>query len=161
MARYIVLLFLLTFIGCEMNGEQIIKPQKITSGDLKFNVVSKKLSNNFLSKSPNHNKISQIIDYWFNNKIKSDGFDGELEIIVKKIDINEIKQPDYFKFSISLEMYLIENSQDLIRNKTYTIITDEYGEISGSFSIKDQESISLNIMHQSINSISKKLLELI
>jgi len=161
MAKYITFLFLLTFMGCEMNGEQIIKPQKLTTNDLKFNVVSKHLSNDFFDLSSNHKKIGQIIEYWFNNKIKSDGFDGDLEIIIKKIDINENKQQDYFKFSISLEMVLTEKTKDLKRNNTYIINTDEYGEISGSFSIKDQENLSLNIMHQSIDSVSKKLLELI
>jgi hypothetical protein len=144
-----------------MNGQQIIKPQKLTTSDLKFNVVSKHLSNNFLDLSPNHQKFGKIVDYWFSNIIKSDGFDGDLEIILKKIDINETKNQDYFKFSISLEMELIEKTQDLKRNKTYKVNSSEYGEISGSFSIKDQENLSLNIMHQSIDSVSKKLLELI
>ena len=58
-------------------------------------------------------------------------------------------------------MELIEKTQDLKRNKTYKVNSSEYGEISGSFSIKDQENLSLNIMHQSIDSVSKKLLELI
>ena len=58
-------------------------------------------------------------------------------------------------------MELIEKTQGLKRYKTYTVNSDEHGEISGNFSIKDQESLSLNTMHQSINRISKKLLELI
>lgn len=161
MVRYIVLLFLLIFFGCEMNGEQIIKPQDLNFDNLKFNVVSKKLYNNYLNDTPNHQKISQIIDYWFSNKVKSNGFDGSLEIIIKKIDIKEIKEKDYYKFSIRLEMDLIEKKLDPIQNKTYEVKASEYGEISGSFSIKDQEKISLNTMHKSLFSISKKVLELI
>ena len=161
MARYLTLIFLFIFCGCEMNGEQIVKPQKLSFNDLKFDVVSKSLSNNLLNDSNNHQKIGQIIDYWFNNKIKSNGFDGKLEVIVKKIDINETKKKEYFKFSVELEIELIEMTNDLKINKTYKVKSNEYGEISGSFSIKDQESLSLNIMHQSLHSISKKLFELI
>lgn len=161
MARYIVILFLFIFFGCEMNGGQIIKPQDLNFDILKFNVVSKKLNNNYLNNSPNHQKISQIIDYWFNNKVKSNGYNGSLEINIKKIDIKEIKEKDYYKFSIKLEIDFIENTIDPIQNKTYEVNASEYGQISGSFSIEDQEKISLNTMHKSLSSISKKLLELI
>ncbi len=161
MVRYIALLFLFIFLGCGINGEQIVKPQKFSFNDLKFDVVSKNLTNNISSESPNHQKISQIINYWFDNKIKSNGFDGNLEVIVKKINISEMKKKDYFKFSIDLEMKLIETNQDFKVNKTYNVNSSEYGELSGNFSIKDQENLSLNIMHQSLDSISNKLIELI
>ena len=161
MARYLTVIFLLIFYGCEMNGEQIIKPHKLNFDDLKFDVVTKNLTNNFLNDNENQQKIHQIIDYWFNNKIKSNGFDGSLEVYVKKIELNEIKKKDYFKFSINLEMELNEINSNLKAKKTYNVSSKEYGEITGNFSIKDQESLSLNIMHQSIDSISKKLKELI
>ena len=38
--------------------------------------------------------------------------------------------------------------------------TNEYGEIVGSFSIKDQDNLDLNLMHKSIESISLKLIEI-
>ncbi len=161
MVRYLTLLLLLIFYGCEMNGEQIVKPQKLSFDDLRFDVVSKKLTNNLFNDSQSHQQITEIIDYWFNNKIKSNGFDGSLEIVIKKIDLNEVKKTDHFKISIYLEMELIETTKDLKIRKTYKVNSKEYGEISGSFSIRDQESLSLNIMHQSLDSISKKLLDLI
>lgn len=161
MARYLALFFLIIFYGCEMNGEQIIKPHKLKFDNLKFNVVSKNLTNNLMNDSENHQKIGQIIDYWFDNKIKSNGFDGNLEVFIKKIEFKEEKKQDYFKFSIILEMELTEKTNDHKTNKTYKVNSNEYGEISGSFSIIDQETISLNIMHQSLDSISEKLKELI
>ncbi len=161
MVRYLIILFFFIFYGCEMNGKQIIKPEKLKFENLIFDVVSKNLINNLSTDSKNHQKISQIIDYWFDNKVKSNGFDGSLEVFVKKIDLNEIKKQDYFKFSINLELELIEKSANSKINKTYKVSSSEYGEISGSFSIKDQESLTLNIMHQSLNSISKKLIDLI
>ena len=161
MVRYLTLLFILFFYGCEINGEQIVKPQQFSFDDLRFDVVSKKLTNNIIDESKNYQKINQIINYWFNNKIKSNGFDGSLEIVIKKIDLHEIKKKDYFKFSIYLEMELIEMSKDLKINKLYKVNSNEYGEISGNFSIKDQESLSLSLMHQSIESINNKLTELI
>ena len=160
MARYIILAITLVFFGCEMNGEQIIKPHKLTFSDLKFDSVSKELFNKFYNNSPNHEKTSQIINYWFENKIKSNGFDGHLIVTIKKMDIIEHKKVDYFRFSINLEIILIEKTLDKI-NKTYSVKADEYGEIKGNFSIKDQENLSLNIMHQSVDSVSKKLIELI
>ena len=37
--------------------------------------------------------------------------------------------------------------------------SNEYGEISGSFAIKDQDNLDINLMHKSLESISSKLKE--
>ena len=159
MVRLISTFLMFLFIGCEMNSKQIIKPEKFTYDIVKFDAVSKILINEFKTNSFDHEIMSDIIQYWFDNRIKTDGFDGKLSLIVKNIQFNREKNPDYYKFSISLSIEFIEqkSSTDI---KKYNLNSNEYGEIVGSFSIKDQDNLDLNLMHKSIESISLKLIEI-
>ncbi len=157
MVRFIVL-FTFLVIGCEMNSKQIINLEQFNYEVIKFDTVSKKLFNNYQDKSYDHEMMSKLILYWFDNKIKTDGFDGSLEVSIKKIDIKRIKEINYYKFSIAISLEFFEQKNDN-NSKTFSVNSNEYGEINGSFSIKDQDALDINLMHQSLKSISKKLLE--
>ena len=160
MVRTISLFFIFIFIGCEMNSKQIIKPEKFTFEIVKFNAVSKTLYNELKTNSSDHEIISEIIQYWFDNRIKTDGFDGNLFINIKQIQFNREKKQDYYKFSISLSLEFIEQKSST-NIKTYIINSNEYGEIVGSFAITDQDNLDLNLMYKSLESISSKLIEII
>ena len=158
MVRLIIFLSFITY-GCEINSKQIIKPEKFTYDIVKFDTVSKILVNKFETKSPDHEIMSEIIQYWFDNRIKTDGFDGNLSVNVKQIQYDREKKQDYYKFSISLSLEFIEKKSST-NIKTYNVNTKEYGEIVGSFAIKDQDNLDINLMHKSLESISSKLLEI-
>ena len=157
MVKYLIFSIFLLF-GCEINSKQVIKPEKFTYETVKFNAVSKKLDNSFKTNSPDHQIMSEIIDYWFDNRIKTDGFDGNLSVIVKQIEFDREKKQDYYKFSVSLSLEFIETKSST-NTKTYNVKSKEYGEISGSFAIKDQDNLDINLMHKSLESISSKLAE--
>ena len=158
MARYLILFALLILFGCEMNGKQIVKPEKFDYDEIKFNSVSKKLIyNNDLVESP---EIKKIIKYWFDNKIKTDGFDGSLNVFIKDIKTERINKNEYFKFLINMTIEFEEKSNDLKRTKIFTINAVEYGDIIGNFSINDQENLRINIIHKSLQSVSKKIKEI-
>ena len=159
MVRVISLFLIFIFFGCEMNSKQIIKPEKFTYDTIKFDAVSKKLENSFKTNSPDHEIMSEIINYWFDNRIKTDGFNGNLSVNVKQIQFAREKKQDYYKFSISLYLEFIENKSSTII-KTYNVKSNEYGEISGSFAIKDQDNLDINLMHKALESISYKLTEI-
>ena len=158
MAKSISVFLIFIFIGCEINSKQIIKPEKFTYDNAKFNTVSKILENKFIANSPDHEVMSKLIQYWFDNRIKTDGFDGNLIVNVKQIQFDREKKQDYYKFSVSLSIEFIEKKSptDI---KTYSIKTNEYGEIVGSFAIKDQDNLDINLMHKSLENISSKLIE--
>ena len=158
MVRTLSLFFIFIFIGCEMNSKQIIKPEKFTYDTVKFNAVSKKLENEFKANSSDHETMSEIIQYWFDNRIKTDGFDGNLQVNVKQIQFDREKTQDYYKFSVSISLEFIEKKSST-NIKTYNVNSNEYGEISGSFAIKDQDNLDINLMHKSLESISSKLTE--
>lgn len=159
MARYLILFLYFIFFGCEINSQQIIKPEKFNYDEIKFNAVSKNLIFKNLSEESRVSDMKKIINYWFDNKIKTDGFSGSLDVIVKDINISQIKEKEYYKFLIDINLEFIETSEEPIKSKIYTINANEYGEINGNFSINDQENFSLNLMHQALKSISNKLLK--
>ena len=159
MVRIISLILIFFFIGCEMNSKQIIKPEKFTYDTIKFDAVSKKLENSFKTNSSDNEIMSEIINYWFDNRIKTDGFDGNLSVNVKQTQFEREKKQDYYKFSVSLSLEFIETKSSTII-KTYNVKSNEYGEISGSFAIKDQDNLDINLMHKALESISSKLTEI-
>ncbi len=158
MVRYLVSIIIFLF-GCEINSTQIIKPEKFKYDIVKFNTVSKILDNEFEANSSDHEIMSEIIQYWFDNRVKTDGFEGNLFLNVKKIQFNREKKIDYYKFSVSLSLEFIETKSST-NTKTYNVKSKEYGEISGSFAIKDQDNLDINLMHKALESISSKLNEI-
>ena len=158
MVRIISLFLFFILMGCEMNSKQIVKPEKFTYDTIKFNAVSKILENKFETNSTDHEIMSELIQYWFDNRIKTDGFDGNLFVNIKEIQFNREKKNDYYKFSISLSLEFVEKKSST-NIKTYNVNTKEYGEIVGSFAINDQDNLDINLMHKSLESISAKLLE--
>jgi len=160
MAKFIITFLTFIFIGCEINNNQIIKSEKFTYDIINFDTVSKTLLNEYSSNSPDHEIISDIIQNWFDIRIKTNGFDGDLFLNVKKIEFNREKKIDYYKFSVSLSLEFIEQkSSNSV--KTFNLNSNEYGEITGKFSLKDQDNLDLNIMHKSLENISLKLKETI
>ena len=160
MVRNLTFLFLIMFIGCEMNSKQVIKPEKFIFEEVRFDSVTKKLIFNNFKKDSDIDNMKKIINYWFDNKIKTNGFEGSLDVNVNNIDIHKLKNLDYFKVSIKLVFEFIEIKENSKSKKTYNVEASEYGEIEGSFSINDQENLTLNLMHQALNGVSKKLSDL-
>jgi len=157
MVKYLIFSIFLLF-GCEINSKQVIKPEKFTYETVKFNAVSKKLENIFEANSSDHKIMNEIIQYWFDNRIKTDGFDGNLSVNVKNIKFDREKKQDYYKFSVSLSLEFVETKSST-NIKTYQVNSSEYGEINGSFAIKDQDNLDINLMHKSLESINSKLIE--
>ena len=157
MVKYLTLLLFILFIGCEINSEQLIKSENINYENIKFNAVSKnlKFTNNQEGKEVEITK--KLVNDWFNNNIKIDGFDGNLSINVTSIEINKIKKDEYYRFEISLSIEFLETNETLNKRKIYKINSIEYGDIEGSFSIKDTENLNKNIISKSLKSINQKV----
>ena len=143
-----------------MKNNQIIKSEKFSFDTINFDTVSKTLVNEYTSNSSDHKIMGDLIQNWFDNSIKTNGFDGNLFLNVKNIEFNREKEKDYYKFSVSLSLNFVEEISSN-SSKTYNLTSNEYGEIIGSFAINDQDNLDLNIMHQSLESISLKLKEVI
>ena len=160
MVKYLTLLLFVLLIGCEINSEQLIKSENINYENIKFNAVSKnlKFTNNQDGKEVEITK--KLVNQWFNNNVKIDGFDGNLSINVTSIEINKIKKDDYYRFEIRLSIEFLETNETLNKRKIYKINSIEYGDIEGSFSIKDTENLNKNIISKSLKSINQRVSEM-
>ena len=157
MAKHLALLFFVLFIGCEMNSEQLIKSENINFENIKFNAVSKDLKFTNIEEGPEVETTKKLVKDWFNNNVKIDGFDGNLSINVTSININKIKKDEYYRFEINISIEFLETNEVLNKRKIYKINSIEYGDIEGSFTIKDTENLNKNIISNSLKSINQKV----
>ena len=157
MVKHLTLLLFVLLIGCEMNSEQLIKSENINFENIKFNAVSKDLKFTNIEEGPEVETTKKLVKDWFNNNVKIDGFDGNLSINVTSIKINKIKKDDYYRFEINISIEFLETNEVLNKRKIYKINSIEYGDIEGSFSIKDTENLNKNIISNSLKSINQKV----
>jgi len=160
MVKHLTILLFILLIGCEINSEQLIKPENINYENIKFNAVSKDLK---FTNNQNGTEVEiakKLVSDWFQNNVKVDGFDGNLSINVTTIDINKIKKDEYYRFEISLSIEFLETNKTLNKRKIYKVNSLEYGDIEGSFSIKDTENLNKNIISKSLKSINQKVSEM-
>ncbi len=157
MVKYLTLFLFVFFIGCEMNSEQLIKSENINFENVKFNAVSKNLDFTNIQEGPEVETTKKLVKDWFNNNVKTDGFDGSLNINVTSIEINKIKKEEYYRFEINISIEFLETNELLNKRKIYKINSIEYGDIEGSFSIKDTENLNENIISNSLKSINQQV----
>ena len=140
-----------------MNSEQLIKSENINFENIKFNAVSKDLKFTNIQEGPEVETTKRLVEDWFNNNVKIDGFDGNLTINVTSIEINKIKKDEYYRFEIDISIEFLETNEVLNKRKIYKINSIEYGDIEGNFSIKDTENLNKNIISNSLKSINQKV----
>ena len=157
MVKHLTLLLFVLFIGCEMNSEQLIKSENINFENIKFNAVSKDLKFTNIEEGSEVETTKKLVNDWFNNNVKIDGFEGNLSINVTSIKTNKIKRDEYYRFEIDISIEFLETNDVLNKRKIYKINSIEYGDIEGSFSIKDTENLNKNIISNSLKSINQKV----
>ena len=157
MVKHLTLLLFVLFIGCEMNSEQLIKSENINFENIKFNAVSKDLKFTNIEEGPEVETTKKLVKNWFNNNVKIDGFEGNLSINVTSIKTNKTKRDEYYRFEIKISIEFLETNKVLNKRKIYKINSIEYGDIEGSFSIKDTENLNKNIISNSLKSINQKV----
>ena len=157
MVKHLTLLLFILFIGCEMNSEQLIKSENINFENIKFNAVTKDLKFTNIEEGLEVETTKKLVKNWFNNNIKIDGFEGNLSINVTSIKTNKIKRDEYYRFEIDISIEFLETNEVLNKRKIYKVNSIEYGDIEGSFSIKDTENLNNNIILNSLKSINQKV----
>ena len=157
MVKRLTLLLFIFLIGCEMNSEQLIESDSFNFENVKFNAVSKNLKFTNIEEGPEVETTKKLVKDWFNNNVKIDGFDGNLSINVTSIDISKIKKDEYYRFEINISIEFLETNEVLNKRKIYKINSKEYGDIEGSFTIKDTDNLNKNIISNSLKSINQKV----
>ena len=143
-----------------MNSEQFIKSEKINFEHIKFNAVTKNLTYSNNQEGYEVNLAKDLINDWFNKSIKLVGLEGSLSVNITSIKINKIRKDQYYKYEINLNLKFTENNQTLNKKKIYNINSIEYGEIEGSFTLRDIENLNRNIINKSLKNVNLKFLKM-
>ena len=156
MARYIII-FLIFFISSCKTTEQIVKVNKDQIKSISFDAVTKTLEFNDYELNQLNNIGKQLINEWYNDQIKTDGFEGSLKIIITNLETKTEKREDYFKVTAKISMQFKLESNTLSSKKSFNVSASEFSEISGKFSILDQENLSANTLKAVLNKITTEL----
>ena len=147
---FFFLIFLIT--GC--NANESFKGQvnpKFQS--LSFDVVEKQI----IVDTDLPEKVFTLITFWFNEKVKIDGFDGDLIFTVTKFeqDISSIDQGKRVDVSLSFEVSI--NKPSLSQTKLIKGNISSYGTLTGNFSLAEFDTVIQNTQSDLILRLSKDL----
>ena len=156
MARYIIILLIFLTASCK-NTEQVVKVNKEQINNISFDAVTKTIEFNDYEQNQLNAIGKQLIYEWYNDQIKTDGFEGSLKVIITNLVTDTEKREDYFKVSANISMRLNLESNTLSSKKSFSVSASEFSEILGKFSILDQENLSANTIKAALKKISLEL----
>ena len=98
------------------------------------------------------------LNYWFNNKIKLKGFEGEMSIFIEDYSEEITNIPDGKKVEIYVNFKIfIRNTQNKTKNISGEV--KSFSEISGDFSLNELDNLiedtQYNLVLQLANKLSK------
>ena len=108
MFRLVFILIYFFIAGCKAN-ESFINPLKPEFETMSFNVVQKQLI--FEQELPDH--IQKLLSQWFDQRVKIDGFDGDMKFIVSSFDQEIYSIEDGKKVDVSLSFKVLINNPSL------------------------------------------------
>lgn len=152
MKKLFFFLTLLLIAGCAVNSSSI-NPVKYDPEEIYFDVVQKKLTIN--TDLPDH--VQLLLNKWFDEKVKINGFKGNMEFIVS--DFNQKISPieNGKKVDAYLEFQILLNKPSLSRIESIKGSISNYGSLTGTFSINDFEALKKNTQGNLIKNLSKYL----
>ena len=138
--------------GCSSKTYSIDK-KIMNIKSISFDAVEKKLE--FGENVPNN--LIKIAETWFNKKVKVNGYNGKVTIIIDDYinqisDINECKRVDN---SLNFEIKI--NKSDLLTKKNIIGNIKTYGTLTGSFTLNELDLLIYNTQVDLIVLLSEEL----
>ena len=152
MTRFIFLLFGFLVAGCQAN-ESFIEPLKPDFANVSFDVVQKQLV--IEPDLPSH--LHKLISHWFDQKVKIDGFDGEMKFKIYNY-LEEISSiSDGKRVDISLSFNVVLNKSSPSQTKTIEGYVSSYGTLTGDFSLAEFDTVIQNTQTDLVLRLSRDL----
>ena len=148
---FLVILWFLV-AGCQAN-ESFIDPIRPDFQSVSFDVVQKQLIVD--TKLPDHVQI--LISQWFDQKIKIDGFDGEMKFMISEYseEISSVGDGKRVDISLSFIVKLIKPS--ISHTKMIEGHVSSYGTLTGNFSLAEFDTLIQNTQSDLILRLSRDL----
>tara|TARA_B100000927_G_scaffold271885_1_gene249135 strand:+ start:999 stop:1469 length:471 start_codon:yes stop_codon:yes gene_type:complete len=152
MIRLILFLFSFFIVGCNAN-ESFIDPLKPEFESMSFDVVQKQLI--IEQELPNH--VQNLLSQWFNERVKIDGFDGDMKFIVSNFNQETSSIDDGKRVDVSLSFKVILNKPSPSQTKFIEGYISSYGTLTGNFSLNEFDTVIKNTQSDLIVRLSKDL----
>lgn len=150
MYKLVILIFL---IGCQSSIGEISKIEN-KHENISFNVVEKKLI--FNTQLPEQTET--LINEWFSKRIKVDGFQGVVSINLINYNEEIINITDGKKIIIEISISIdIENNDKFKSVKNYNLKINEYGTLTGDFTLSEVDTLISNTRKSLVNRMNSKL----
>ncbi len=150
MYKLVILLFL---FGCQ-NSISDVKPLIMNYNEVPIDVVEKEL----LINTNIPNKMNTMLTSWFNKKVKVNGFQGKVLFEITKYQEMISNIEDGKKVDVTLDLKILIDSKDqLSSQKNYEIKLNEFGTITGNFSLSEVDTIIENLQKNIVNNLSKTI----
>ena len=118
-----------------------------------FDVVQKQI---VIENELPHN-LDVIVNTWFDNKIKVNGFEGSIVLILGNYDENITNIEKGKKIDLFLDFYLEINKSSLSKKDTFSGTVRTNSKITGNFKLNEVDQLLLNSQYKLISILSDKL----
>ena len=152
MNKFIFVFFSFFFISCSAN-ESLIDPINPELETMTFDVVEKKL----LVKKDLPEYIQRLLSKWFDDKVKVNGFDGQLTFKISDYTQKTTLIRDGKRVDISLTFNLVITKPTMSQKKFIQGTVSSYGTLSGDFSLSDFDTVIQNTQTDLISRLSRDL----
>ena len=152
MSKFFLVLLGFLVSGCQAN-ESFIKPLRSDFANISFDVVQKQLI--IEPELPSH--VEGLVSQWFDQKVKIDGFDGEMTFTILEY-LEEISSiSDGKRVDISLSFKAVLNKPSLSQTKKIEGYVSSYGTLSGNFSLAEFDTVIQNTQSDLVLRLSRDL----
>lgn len=152
MNKLVLIIFSFIIASCQAN-ESFIKELSPEFETISFEVVQKQI----IVEPILPDNVQKLINKWFDQRVKIDGFDGEMKFTVSDFnqDISSISEGKRVDISLSYKIVLNKNSNS--ETKFINGNVSSFGTLVGNFSISDFETVIKNTQTDLVLRLSKNL----
>jgi hypothetical protein len=152
MSKIIILLSIFIVVSCSAN-ESFIDPLKPELEIISFDVVQKKL----LIKKDLPNNVLKLLNQWFDDKVKIDGFDGAMTFTISDYSEETSLIDDGKRVDAFLSFDFVLTKPTLSQKKIIEGSVSSYGTLSGNFNLSDFDTVIQNTQADLILRLSRDL----
>ena len=152
MTKFIILLSGFLVLGCQSNDSAIdtIRPE---FENVSFDVVQKQIV--IETELPSH--VEGLVSQWFDQKVKIDGFDGEMIFTISEYLEESSSISDGKRVDISLSFNALLNKPSLSQTKKIEGYVSSFGTLTGNFSLAEFDTVIQNTQIDLISRLSRDL----
>ena len=152
MYKFIFLLLGFLVAGCQSN-DSTIDPLRPEFENVSFDVVQKQLV--IEPELPIH--VEGLVSQWFDQKVKIDGFDGEMRFTILEY-LEEISSiSDGKRVDVSLSFNATLNKPSLSQTQIIEGSVSSYGTLTGNFSLAEFDTVIQNTQSDLVLRLSRDL----